>query len=137
LLVKYPKDVRLALKNFPLPMHPHARNAAAAAIAANDQGKYWQFSHLLFENSSRLSDATIQSIARQLGLNIEKFNIDMRSAAVQNLINRDMQEADKASVEGTPSVFINGKALRIGGDGELPMLIESELKKKRAAPVKQ
>ena len=118
-------------------MHPHARNAAAAALAANNQGKYWQFSHLLFENSSRLSDATIQAIAKQLGLNAEKFNADMRSAAVQNLINKDMQEADKASVEGTPAIFINGKALRIGGDSELQMLIESELKKKRRTSAKE
>jgi protein-disulfide isomerase len=117
-------------------MHPSARNAAAAALAANNQGKYWQFSHLLFENSARLSDATIQNIAKQLGLDAEKFNRDMRSVAVQNLINRDMGEAEKASVEGTPSIFINGKAARIGSDNEFKMAIENELKRKKTSPNK-
>ena len=118
-------------------MHPDARNAAAAALAANNQGKYWQFSHLLFQNSSRLSDATIQNIVKQLGLDAGKFNRDMRSATVQNLINKDMQEAEKASVEGTPAVFINGKALRNGGDNELKMAVENELKRKKTSPVKE
>jgi protein-disulfide isomerase len=134
LLDKYPKDVRLFLKNFPLPMHPSARNSAAAALAANKQGKYWQFSHLLFENSSRLNDATIQNIAKQLGLNMEKFNSDMKSASVQNLINTDMGDAEKAAVEGTPSIFINGKAARIGSDNDFKMAIENELKKKKSSP---
>jgi len=112
-------------------MHPSARNSAAAVLAANNQGKYWQFSHLLFENSSRLSDSTIQGIARQLGLDAEKFNRDMRSAAVQNMINKDMLEAEKASVEGTPAIFLNGKALRIGSDNEFKIAVENELKKKK------
>jgi protein-disulfide isomerase len=112
-------------------MHRDARNAAAAALAAGNQGKYWEFSHLLFKNSSLLSDAKIQGIARQLGLDVEKFNRDMRGTAVQNLINKDMGEADKASVEGTPAVFINGKALRNGSDAEFQMAVESELKRKK------
>jgi len=118
-------------------MHPYARNAAAAALAANKQGKYWPFSRLLFTNSSRLSDATIQSFVRQLGLDAEKFNRDMSSASIQNLINKDLKEAEKASVEGTPAIFINGKALRIGGDNELKMAVERELKKKKSTPVKE
>jgi len=112
-------------------MHPYARKAAAAALAANHQGKYWEFSHLLFQYSSRLSDITIQSIAKQLGLDTGKFNRDVRSTSVQNLINKDMNEADRASVEGTPAVFINGKALRHGGDDELKMAVERELKRNK------
>jgi protein-disulfide isomerase len=134
LLDKYPKDVRLFLKNYPLPMHPSARSAAAAALAANKQGKYWQFSHLLFENSSRLNDATIQNIAKQLGLNMEKFNGDMKSASVQNLINTDLSEVEKAAVEGTPSIFINGKAARFGSDNDFRLAIENEIKRKKSSP---
>ena len=118
-------------------MHPYARNAAAAALAANNQGKYWQFSHLLFKSSSRLNDVTIQNIVKQLGLDAGKFDRDMRSAAVQDLINRDMSEADKASVEGTPAIFINGKALRFGGDAELTLAVERELTKKRTTSTKE
>jgi protein-disulfide isomerase len=138
LLDKYPKDVRLVLKHFPLPMHPYARSAAAAALAANNQGKYWQFSHLLFENSSRLSDATIQGIAKRLGLDGGKFNRDMRSSTIQNIISKDMSEADKAAVEGTPAVFINGKALRFGGGNkEIEAAVENELKRKKPLPVRE
>ena len=118
-------------------MHPYARNAAAAALAANNQGKYWEFSHLLFQNSSRLSDAVIQNLVKKLGLNAEKFGFDMRSATVRNIIDRDMKEAESASVEGTPAVFINGKALRVGGDNELKLAVENELKRKKAVPIKE
>lgn len=131
LLIKYPKDIKLVLKNLPLPMHPFARKAAAAALAAKNQGKFWEFSHKLFENSSRLDDARIQSIAKQTGLDLVKFNRDMNDAKVQTLINEDVAEAEKASVEGTPSIFINGKALRNAGPNELQNMIEAELKRKK------
>jgi len=130
LLVKYPKDLKLVLRHFPLPMHPFARKAAAASLAANNQGKYWEFSQKLFEQSSNLNDARIQNIAAQLGLNLNKFNDDINSASIQALIEKDIRDASRASVEGTPSVFINGKALRNGGDNELIQTIERNLKRK-------
>jgi protein-disulfide isomerase len=58
----------------------------------------------------------------------------MRSASVQNLINTDMSEAEKATVEGTPSIFINGKAARIGSDNDFKIAIENELKRKKTSP---
>jgi protein-disulfide isomerase len=131
LLDKYPKDVKLVFKNFPLPMHPFARKAAAAALAADKQGKFWQFSDKLFENYSNLNDDKIQDIARQLGLNMEKFNRDVNDASIQALINRDMSDAEKATVQGTPSIFINGKALKNLGPNEFQELLEAELKRKK------
>jgi len=112
-------------------MHPFARKAAAAALAANNQGKYWEFSHKLFENSSNLSDSKIQDIAQQLGLDVEKFNRDLNDASVQYLINKDISEAGKASVQGTPTIFVNGKALKNRGGNEFQELLETELKKKK------
>jgi protein-disulfide isomerase len=55
----------------------------------------------------------------------------MNGAIVQSLINKDMSDAEKASVEGTPAVFVNGKILRNGGDKELQDMIEAELKRKK------
>ena len=111
-------------------MHPFARKAAAAALAANNQGKYWEFSRRLFENSASLSDDKIQEIAKQLGLDMEKFNRDLNDASVQNLINRDLDEGQKVPVRGTPSIFVNGKSLKNGGPDEFQGLIESGIKKK-------
>ena len=112
-------------------MHPFARKAAAAALAANKQGKYWEFSAKLFENSSALSDDKIQDIARQLGLDMEKFNRDFADASVQSLINKDMSDAEKVPIQGTPTIFVNGKALKNRGPNEFQEMIESELKKKK------
>jgi len=131
LLDKYPKEIKLVLKNFPLPMHPFARKAAAAALAANNQGKYWEFSQMLFQNFSSLDDAKIEDIARQLGLDMEKFNRDLTDASVQHLIDRDISEAEKASVQGTPSIFVNGMALKNRRPNEFQEMIETELKKKK------
>jgi protein-disulfide isomerase len=131
LLDKYPKDVKLVLKNFPLPMHPFARKAASAALAANNQGKYWEFSDKLFENSSALSDEKIQEIAGQLGLDMEKFNRDLTDASIQSLINRDMSDAEKVPVQGTPTIFVNGKSLKNLGPNELLQMIDNELKRKK------
>ncbi len=112
-------------------MHPFARKAAAAALAANNQGKYWEFSQKLFENFSGLNDSKIEDIAKQLGLDVEKFNRDLNDASVQSLINRDISEAEKASVQGTPTIFVNGKALKNRGAEEFQELIQTELKKKK------
>lgn len=112
-------------------MHPFARKAAAAALAANNQGKYWEFSQKLFENFSSLNDSKIEDIAKQLGLDVEKFNRDLNDASVQSLINRDISEAEKASVQGTPTIFVNGKALKNRGAEEFQELIQTELKKKK------
>jgi protein-disulfide isomerase len=131
LLDKYPQEIKLVLKNFPLPMHPFARMAAAAALAANNQGKYWEFSQKLFENFSSLNDVKIQDIAMELGLDMEKFNRDLTDASVQHLIDRDISDGEKASVQGTPTIFVNGKALKNRRPNEFQEMIEAELKRKK------
>lgn len=111
-------------------MHQHARPAAAAVFAANRQGKYWEFSEQLFKNHASITDAKIQEIAKQLGLDLIKFNRDIIDPAIQRLIDRDMQEAYQAEVRGTPTVFINGKAVKNIGV-EVIEMIDGELKKKK------
>jgi len=112
-------------------MHPFVRKAAAAALAANKQGKYWEFSQKLFDNFSSLNDAKIQDIAVQLGLDMEKFNRDFNDASVQHLIDTDISDAEKASVQGTPTIFVNGKALKNRKPNEFQEMIETELKRKK------
>jgi protein-disulfide isomerase len=131
LLEKYKKDIKIVFKNFPLQMHPFADKAAMAALAANRQGKFWEFHHKLFESQSSLSDATIQNIAKDLKLNMDTFNRDLNDPALQGLINRDMNEGARAEVRGTPTLFINGKIMQVRSFPELEQTIETELKKKK------
>ena len=132
MLEKYPKKVKLVFKNFPLSaIHPFAHAAAAAALAADTQGKFWEFHQKLFVNQENLNDAVIQGIARQLNLDIEPFNRARRDPAVQNLIARDVAEGQQAGVEGIPIVFVNGKLPLRGSVEGIEELIKAELKKKK------
>jgi protein-disulfide isomerase len=127
LLEKYPKEVKLVHKNYPLYSHPFAMAAAEAALAANEQGRFWEFHKKLFQNFGTLSNEKINGIATELGLNMEKFAQDMKSPAVQNLIQRDIAEGRKIGIRGIPTVFINGK-MAAGSPADLQKLVEEELK---------
>jgi len=109
LLSAYPKDVRLIFKQFPLPMHPHALLAAEAALAANDQGKFWEMHDALFVNSRHLSSETIYTLAKGLGLDMVRFTRDVEGHRFRSAVEADMRQGDKAGVYGTPQLFIDGK----------------------------
>jgi protein-disulfide isomerase len=128
-LERYPKDVRVVFKNFPLRNHRFARKAAIAALAANRQGKFWEFHDLLFENYNRLNEKKIQEIAQQLNLDMERFVEDRKDPQIIAMINRDMADGNRAGVRGTPTVFINGRLLRNRNLAGFQALIEKELKK--------
>jgi len=112
-------------------MHQHARRAATAALAANRQGKFPEFSHKLFEASNSLSSDKIQEIAKGLGLNMETFNKDLNDPAIQSIINRDMKEGEQAEVQGTPTVFVNGKLVQLRSLQDVDQAIEMEIQKKK------
>ena len=122
-------EVKLVVKNYPLNNHKFARKAAQAALSAKVQDKFWEFHHELFKNYKSINDAKIQDIARELNLDMEKFNKDMNSKAVQYIINRDIQNGRKIGVRGTPSVYINGKRLNDPKLSGFTKMIEAELKK--------
>ena len=128
-LDKYPNNVKLVVKNFPLPSHKFARKAATAALAANVQGKFWEFHTQLFKNYKVINDAKIQEIAKELGLDMEKFNKDMQSPTIQSLIARDVSNGRQIGVRGTPTIYINGKALKVRSLPGIYQVIEAELKK--------
>jgi protein-disulfide isomerase len=130
-LEKYPKDVKLVFKNFPLPMHQFARKASLAALAANRQGKFWEYHQKLFEAGSSLSDAKMQDIAKELGLDLEKFNKDLKDPAFENIVNRDIKDGTQADVRGTPTIFMNGKLVKIRSLEDFQQIIDAELKKKK------
>ena len=127
-LEKYPNQVKLVFKNFPLRNNKFAMPAAIAALAAEKQGKFWEFHDLLFKDYNRLNEAKIREIAQQLKLNMEKFEKDRKDPQIMALINRDIAEGNQAGVRGTPTVFINGRLLRNRSMAGFQELIEKALK---------
>jgi len=104
--------VKVVYKHFPLQNHKFARKAAAAALAADRQGKFWPFHDRLFDSYNRLSDQKIREIAVSLGLNMETFDKDLKDPAIQAKIRQDFQDGNRADVRGTPAVYINGRVLK-------------------------
>jgi len=130
-LEKYPNDVKLVVKHFPLQMRGYARKAAIAALAAGKQGKFWEIHEKLFANQKDLSDAKVEAIAGELGLNMEQFNKDLKDPTIGSLIDRDMNNGRQINVQGTPTIFVNGKLLNQRSLPGLQQVIEPELKKKK------
>lgn len=134
LLKLFPNDIRLVYKQFPLSMHPHARLAAAAALAANQQGKFWQMHDLLFRNFRQLSRERILALAKEMGLDMERFTADLGSGKLDPVVNKDLRDGEEAGVRGTPAFFINGKHYNGPMElAEVKPLIEAELKPVSAA----
>jgi protein-disulfide isomerase len=129
-LEKYPKEVKLVIKHFPLDKHKFARKAATAALAAHRQGKFWEFHARIFHHFKTLNDAKFQEIARELGLDLKKFNEDLQDPAIRNQINFDLRNGRRAGVRGTPTVFVNGKRLQQRRLQGFTRIIEAELSKK-------
>jgi protein-disulfide isomerase len=128
-LEKYPQEVKLVMKNFPLPSHSFARKAAIAALAAGKQGKFWEMHEKLYASQKELNDAKVEAIARALGLNMEEFNKELKDPNLGALIDRDLLNGHQANVRGTPTIFVNGKLLN--QRNLLGVAIEQELKKKK------
>jgi protein-disulfide isomerase len=128
-LDKYPKQVKLVFKNFPLSsVHPFAYQAAVAALAAHAQGKFWAFHNKLFENSRALNNAKIQEIATELKLDMERFNKEMQDPSIQKLIARDIKDGEQAGFTSIPAIFVNGK---LTSQQAIEDMIEAELKKNK------
>jgi protein-disulfide isomerase len=128
-LEKYPDDVKLVVKHFPLKSHQMALKAALAAMAAKNQGKFWEFHSKLFENFRSLSDQKIEEIAKELNLDMQKFSSDQNSTALKTIIFRDIQNGQTVGVRGTPTLFINGKRVKSRSFQNISSLIEKELAK--------
>jgi len=126
---KYKNDVNITFQHIPLSsIHPYALSAAKAAEAAGYQGKFWEMHDLLFANQSNLTAADLNTYAKKLGLDIDKFNQYMGNKniaekiakGVSSIENKEFDEIalndkgevvsqGKAKIEGTPAFLINGK----------------------------
>jgi len=128
-LEKYPDDVKIVFKNFPLRNHKFAMKAATAALTAESHGKFWEFHDLLFKNYNKLNDQKIREIALELGLDQTEFEKKMKDPKITEMIRQDVREGAQAGVRGTPTIFINGRRLNDRSLKGFQAAIDKELKK--------
>lgn len=102
--------LRFVFRNFPLAeMHPHARNAALAAEAAAEQGKFWEMHDALYEHQKALGDVHLREIAQGLGLDADRLMNDVGAGKNDERVREDFMSGVRSGVNGTPTFFINGK----------------------------
>ena len=108
---EYGDKVGVYFRNYPLPMHKMAEPAHRAAIAAQNQGKFWEMHDLLFADKAKRSDDDFRGYVKQLGLDPVKFDRDYADPATAQRVKDDMAECTKLEVRGAPGFLINGRLM--------------------------
>jgi len=103
--------VRIVWKHLPLDMHKSAMGAHLASVAAEKQGKFWEFHDKLFANQKRLNLDAYKRYARELKLDVARFERDLADLENKKKIDADKAEATAMGVTGTPGFFVNGRYL--------------------------
>jgi len=134
-LKKYPNDVKVVIKNFPLSFHKQAMKAAQYVLAAKNQGKYYDLYKKVMENYRTLKtneDLPLQ-LAGELGLDVEQLKRDLNSPAIVNQIQVEMDELKNSGIPrmSVPKFLINGKEPQGRSLAAFSAVIDSELKKKK------
>jgi len=112
LLEAYERRVRYVVRNFPISsIHPLAQGAAEAAECAHDQGKFWKYHDVLFENQNALDLPSLKRYAAQVGLDRERFDACMREGEKAAVVRKDLEDGRRYGVRGTPTFFVNGQFL--------------------------
>jgi Na+/H+ antiporter NhaA len=102
-------DVTYVWRHLPLnDVHPNAQQAAEGAEAAAEQGAFWEMHDLLLEHQDALLFDDLVGYAEQLGLDVDRFEEDLRTREGARLVAEDVDSADLSGVSGTPTFFING-----------------------------
>jgi protein-disulfide isomerase len=125
---EYGQDVKLVFKQFPLPMHPQAEPAARAALAAHQQGKFWELHDKLFANQKALSDEDLEAYARGAGLDIERWRKDFGGEALRQEVRAEADVGRQLGVSVTPTFYVNGRSFNGAQSAEqVRSIIEDEL----------
>ncbi len=136
---KFGKNVGITFKNFPLSttcnprlsenMQPQSCDAAFAAIAAQRQNRFWEYHDQLFEANLADGEKALTTIAKNIGLNIEKWELDRKSNEAREQLAYEIKTAYKLGINATPSIFINGRKISNPNLKVLNFLIQNELNK--------
>ncbi len=108
---EYGEDVALVFRHYPLSFHPNAVPAALASECAAEQGKFWEYHDILFENQNALTEADLMSYAKTLKLDEDQFSECYKSQKYQDKVDADFSQGQTDGVTGTPAFFINGQKI--------------------------
>jgi protein-disulfide isomerase len=108
----YGNKIRLVVRDFPLSRHANARKAAEAANAARAQGKFFEYTALLFKRQDALDVPHLKKYASELGLDRARFDADLDSGKYFNEVKHDVDDGESYGIDSTPAIFVNGVALR-------------------------
>ena len=119
------KKVKIAFKNFPLPMHREAKPASEMAMCVNEQGveKFWKFHDLAFKNQDKLDEASLTKYAKDSGADPAKATECFKAGKFKDVVAKDMEYGEKTGVRSTPTFFINGQLV----SGAVPIESFSEI----------
>jgi protein-disulfide isomerase len=133
-LAKYPTQVRLIYRNYPLAdIHPNAEKAAEAALCALEQGKFWEMHDLMFADQGALDVAGLKAKARRIGLRAEVFDSCLDTGKEATAVSNDKAAGEALGIVGTPATFVNGRYLSGEiSEKDLVALIEDELRRSGA-----
>ncbi len=131
ILDTYGDKVKVVFKHNPLPFHKDAPLASEAALAAGEQGKFWEMHDKMFANQRALKRENLEKFAQELGLDMGKFKKALDSGAYKSMIEEDKKMAAKNGARGTPTFFVNGRKI-VGAQpfDNFKKMIDEELKKK-------
>lgn len=104
----YGDKVAIAFRNFPLPMHKEAPRAGEASYCAQDQGKFWEYHDVLFQNQRAQKDDDLKKYATEAGLDAAAFETCLTSNKYKERVDNDKKSGEMVGVSGTPAFFING-----------------------------
>lgn len=107
---KYGNKVRVVFKNFPLPFHQHAHQAAQASLCAREQSedKFWDMHGAMFADQEGLAPAGLADKAQKIGLDGEKFQECLQSQKFRSRVDEDVEQGSRLGVQSTPTYFVNG-----------------------------
>jgi protein-disulfide isomerase len=114
-VAEFAGKVRFVVKDFPLEsIHPQAFDAALAANAAAKQGKYFEYTELLYNNQKSLTRDSYKAFGKAVGLNMERFELDFTDPKAADEVRADQADGERFGVNGTPTLFVNGVKIRGG-----------------------
>ena len=129
---EYGDRIRLVVRDYPLSQHADSHKAAEAAEAAREQGKYWEYAMLLYQNQSALQVDKLKEYASRVGLDRTKFDAALDTGRFADSVLRDLRDGERVGVNGTPSLFVNGVRIERATYEQLKAAIDAALKTPRA-----
>lgn len=127
LMKKYDGKVRYVFKHFPLSFHKWGKPASHAAIAAQNQGKFWEYYTKLYSDVKNISEETLVAYAKDLKLDMDKFDADRKSAETAAKVQADITQGSLFGVRGTPTLFINGVRIVGANNAKIEELIIKQI----------